>query len=297
MTTGRPSGSRLKLTLEMIKFEHTVFALPFALVSALLAARHQGLPRGLPSAAVVAWILVAMVAARSAAMAFNRLVDIRFDAANPRTAGRALPAGLLQTSYVWAFTFVSVGLFVLAAWRLNPLCVVLAPVALIAILGYSLTKRITSLSHIVLGFAIGLSPVGAWIAVTGGLSVVPLLLGVAVMCWIAGFDIIYSLQDVDFDRSQGLHSLPVRLGNRRALVLSRILHVAVVLLLTAVGIGAGLHLAYAAGVILVAGMLAYEHSLVSPTDLSRVNVAFFTMNGWVSITLFCMVVLDRLLSP
>jgi 4-hydroxybenzoate polyprenyltransferase len=289
--------ARLKIILEMIKFEHTVFALPFALISVLLAARHAHLPNGLPSVYQLGWVLVAMVAARSAAMAFNRLVDARFDAANPRTAGRALPAGLLTRLQVGLFTAASCALFILAAWRLNPLCLMLSPVALAALLGYSLTKRFTALCHLILGFAIGIAPIGAWIAVTGALHPLPILLGAAVMLWIGGFDIIYALQDVEFDRSAGLYSLPRAIGRGRALMLSRIMHAQMVILLIVVGVLASLHTAFFIGVVVVAALIAYEQSIVSPNDLSRVNVAFFTLNGWISMSLFAFVLLDRLVAP
>lgn len=284
---------RLKTILEMIKFEHTIFALPFALISMLLAARSQ--PHGLPSVRIVVWILAAMVGARSAAMAFNRLVDAPFDAANPRTAKRALPAGLLKAGQVALFTVASVALFLYASYALNPLCFALSPLALLAVLGYSYTKRFTSFCHLVLGFAIGIAPIGAWLAVTGRFSPVPLLLGAAVMLWIGGFDIIYALQDVEFDESQKLHSLPKRLGKARALTLSRLMHLTMIGLLIAVGVIASLHAVYFLGIAVVAGLIAYEQSIVSPDDLSRVNVAFFTLNGWVSVSLFAFVVLDRLL--
>jgi 4-hydroxybenzoate polyprenyltransferase len=287
---------RLRIMLEMIKFEHTVFALPFALISVLLAARHAGLPNGLPAGRTLVWVVVAMVGARSAAMAFNRLADARFDAANPRTAGRALPAGLLTRAQVAVFTVFACGLFVLAAAMLNPLCLYLSPVALAAVLGYSLTKRFTSLCHLVLGLAIGIAPIGAWIAVTGAVHPVPLLLGAAVMLWIGGFDIIYALQDVDFDRSAGLYSLPGRLGKPGALAVSRLMHLTMLGLLVAVGVLAGLHAAYFVGLGIVALLIGYEQSIVSPTDLSRVNVAFFTLNGWVSVSLFTFVLLDRLVA-
>jgi len=287
-----PAG-RLRIILEMIKFEHTVFALPFALISTVLASKT--LPGGLPSGATVSWIIAAMVGARSAAMAFNRIVDREFDAANPRTASRAIPAGLLTVGQVWAFTLASIALFVLAAAMLNPLCLALSPLALLAILGYSYTKRVTSLAHCALGFGIGIAPIGAWIAVTGRLDATPLLLGAAVMLWIGGFDIIYALQDVDFDTRAGLHSLPRRLGKGRALAVSRWMHAAMIGLLAMAGLGAGLGGAYFAGVALAGGLIAYEHSIVSPDDLSRVNTAFFTLNGWISVLLFGFVLLDRVL--
>lgn len=241
------------------------------------------------------WILAAMVGARSAAMAFNRIVDARFDAENPRTASRAIPAGLLSAGQVWLFTFASIALFVLAAAMLNPLCLALSPFALAAILGYSYTKRFTSLSHLALGFGIGIAPIGAWIAVTERLELIPLMLGAVVMLWIGGFDIIYALQDVDFDQQAGLHSLPRAIGKSRALLLSRILHLLMLGLLVGIGIAAGVGWIYFAGVAVVGALIAYEHSIVSPNDLSRVNLAFFTMNGWVGISLFVFVLMDRIL--
>ena len=283
----------MKIILEMIKFEHTVFALPFALISAILAART--LPGGVPGARSIFWILMAMVGARSAAMAFNRIVDARFDARNPRTANRAIPAGLLSVGQVWLFTVAAIVLFVFAAHQLNPLCLALAPVALLVVLGYSFTKRFTSLSHLALGFGIGIAPIGAWIAITGRLELIPLMLGAVVMLWIGGFDIIYALQDVDFDREAGLFSLPKAIGKGPALLVSRVMHALMLAILAAVGIAAGLGWLYFAGVMVVAGLIAYEHSIVSPTDLSRVNVAFFTMNGWVGVALFVFVLLDGIL--
>jgi 4-hydroxybenzoate polyprenyltransferase len=291
---GTSFWNRLRIILEMIKFEHTIFALPFALISALLAARS--LPHGLPSPRIAAWILAAMVGARSAAMAFNRLVDARIDGQNPRTAMRAIPAGLLRADQVAIFTVASVALFGLASFELNRLCFLLSPLALAAILGYSYTKRFTALCHLVLGFSIGIAPIGAWIAVTGHLALVPILLGAVVMLWIGGFDIIYALQDVDFDRSMGLFSMPRLLGKGPALLVSRLMHAAMLATLVSVGMLSSLHALYFVGVAVVAALVAYEQSIVSPKDLSRVNLAFFTLNGWVSVSLFAFVVLDRLVA-
>jgi 4-hydroxybenzoate polyprenyltransferase len=221
-------------------------------------------------------------------------VDASFAAAHPRTATRAIPAGLLTSVQVGAFVFASCAVFVLAAWQLNPLCLALSPVALVAILGYSMTKRFTALCHLLLGFAIGIAPIGAWIAVTGSLHPLPIVLGAAVMLWIGGFDIIYALQDVEFDRSAGLHSLPRVLGRGPALFLSRIMHAQMLVLLTAVGVLASLGVLYFVGVAIVAGLIAYEQSIVKPNDLSRVNLAFFTLNGWISVSLFAFVLLERL---
>ena len=261
----------------MIKFSHSVFALPFALASAALAAREGY------RWSQLGWIVVAMVGARSAAMGFNRLADATIDARNPRTAGRELPKGVLTRGEVWVLVLISAAALVLAAAMLNPLCLALSPVALAIVFGYSYTKRFTALSHMVLGLALAIAPVGAWLAVRGTFSPIAVVVGLAVLMWVAGFDAIYSCQDVEFDRASGLHSLPARIGIRRALVVARLFHVAAVILLAAVYPLAGLHPIYLAGVAVVAFLLAYEHSLVRADDLSRVNAAFFTMNGWVSV--------------
>ena len=282
--------SRTRMILEMIKFEHTIFALPFALIAALLAAR----PHLFPDLRTIFWILVAMVSARSSAMAFNRIVDADYDKNNPRTAARHIPAGLLSQTQVWTFLAVTLGLFELASWQLNSLCFALSPVALLFILGYSYTKRFTSLCHIVLGCAIGIAPVGAWLAVTGKWSPVPLMFGAIVMLWIGGFDIIYALQDYEFDSRSSLFSLPKKLGKANSLLVSRMLHALMISLLIAAGLVAGLHLIYFIGVTVVTCLIIYEQMLVKPDDLSRVNLAFFTLNGWVSISLLLFVFLDRL---
>ena len=261
----------------MIRFSHSVFALPFALASAALAARLAGV-----TARQIAWIVVAMVAARSAAMGFNRLVDRGIDARNPRTAGRELPKGVLSAREVTLFVAVSAAAFVLAAAMLNPLCLALSPVALAIVFGYSYTKRFTAAAHLVLGLALSVAPVGAWLAITGRFHPAPLALAGAVLLWVAGFDTIYACQDADFDRAEGLHSLPARVGVPRALALSRTMHVAAVALLAAVYWLAPLHPLYLAGVAVIAGLLAWEHTLVSPADLSRVMQAF-NLNGWVSL--------------
>jgi 4-hydroxybenzoate polyprenyltransferase len=284
--------TRSRLLLEMIKFEHTIFALPFALISYLLAIRHR--ISGFDGTTLF-WIVVAMVGARSAAMAFNRLADTEYDAQNPRTAKRHLPAGLISRAQATLFLLITIALFEIAAWRLNRLCLLLSPVALGAILGYSYTKRFTALCHLFLGFAIGIAPIGAWIAVRGRLDVVPILLGAVVMLWIGGFDIIYALQDYDFDRESALFSLPKAIGKANALTISRLLHAIAVALLIAIGKLDGLHFLYFVGVAVVAGLILYEQSLVKPDDLSRVDMAFFTLNGWVSVSLFAFVLLDSLL--
>jgi len=275
----------------MIRFSHSIFALPFALASVALAGgRDVPWPRFL-------WILVAMVGARSAAMGFNRLADHAIDARNPRTAARELPKGALSRTEVWVFVAASAALLVLAAAMLNPLCLALSPVALLIVFGYSYTKRFTALSHLVLGLALGVAPVGAWIAVRGSLDPVPFVLGLAVLAWVAGFDILYACQDVDFDRREGLHSIPAGLGVRRALVVSRLLHAAAVaLLLLLYPLAPRLHPVYVAGVVGVAALLAYEHRLVHHDDLSRVDAAFFTVNGWISVGYFVATLAARLLA-
>jgi 4-hydroxybenzoate polyprenyltransferase len=281
--------SRLRVMLEMIKFEHTVFAMPFALSSALVAAR------GIPKLATLGWILLAMVGARSAAMAFNRIVDAGIDAANPRTRSRALPAGLVSIGAAWAFTIIAAGCLVFAARMLNPLAFALSPVALIVVLGYSYSKRFTSLSHLWLGLALGIAPVGAWIAITGRIGFASMVLSAAVILWTAGFDIIYSLQDLDFDRKTGLFSLPARIGPDRALLISRVFHAGMVALLVWFGLMTGRGPIYYAGSAAVAIFLIYEQSIVSPRDISRVNAAFFTLNGCVSMAMLGFVAADVLL--
>ena len=261
----------------MIKFSHSVFALPFALASAAVAAGGRVPWPELP------WIVVAMIGARSAAMGFNRLADQAIDARNPRTAARELPRGALSRHEVWLFVSLSALALVGAAAMLNPLCLMLSPVALLVVMGYSYTKRFTSLSHLVLGLALAIAPVGAWLAVRGRFEAAPVLLALAVLAWVAGFDTIYSCQDVEFDRREGLRSLPALLGIRRALTVARLLHVVAAVLLAALYAVAPLHPIYLAGVAGVAALLAYEHSLVSADDLSRVDAAFFTVNGWISV--------------
>lgn len=288
-SAGAGAMARLKTLLEMIRWEHTIFALPFALVGALLAAD------GIPPWRILFWIVVAMIGGRSSAMCFNRLVDQEFDALNPRTASRALPAGLLSRSSAWIFTFVSAGLLVLSAAQLNRTALLLSPLALVMIWGYSLTKRFTRFCHLVLGLAISAAPAGAWIAVRGRLDMPALLLSGAVLCWVAGFDIIYALQDETFDRETGLHSLPASLGTAGSLLASRLLHLVAVQLL--IGAGAVLQrgVFYWVGIAAVAGLLLWEQSLVRPGDLSRVNAAFFTANGFISLGFLAAVVMDLLL--
>ncbi len=266
-------------TLRMIRFEHSVFALPFALLGALLAAG------GWPTAWQLFWIVVAMVAGRSAAMAFNRIADIRYDRENPRTAARELPTGKLSVSFAWTFTLVSAAVLVLAAWQLNPLALKLSPAVLAVLLLYSYTKRFTTLTHWVLGACLGMAPAGAWIAVRGTLEWEILPLALAVVCWVAGFDIIYACQDVGFDRRVRLYSLPARIGIGGALWVSRALHAVMLGLLVWLARAAGLGVLAYASLGVTGLLLAYEHSLVKPDDLSKVNAAFFTVNGYISVLL------------
>ena len=284
-----PVLRNLRVTLEMIKWEHSIFALPFALCGAMLAAG------GLPTAHQVAWIIVAMVAARSAAMAFNRLADASIDAANPRTSTRALPAGQLTPAFVATFVVISSAVFIAAAAELNRLALWLSPLALAVLLLYSYTKRFTRWSHLVLGFALGIAPSAAWIAVRGSLDPRILLLTAAVTFWVAGFDVLYACQDLDFDRSSGLHSIPRYLGISRALWVARAFHLIMLLLLAALLAAFGMGKLAIAGVAVVAVLLAYEHSLVSAGDLRKLNAAFFTMNGVISVVFFVFVAGDLLL--
>jgi 4-hydroxybenzoate polyprenyltransferase len=266
----------------MIKFEHSVFALPFALTGALLAARFT--TRGWPSLRQILWIVAAMVAARSAAMTMNRIADLRYDKENPRTAQRALATGALSLQFAWIFTLGAAGVFFIAAWQLNPLALKLAPAAIAVLFFYSFTKRFTTWSHIFLGFALGISPAAAWIAVTGGLDARMLILCAAVTLWVGGFDVLYACQDVDFDKHAGLFSVPKRFGVANALRIARVMHVCVVGLLAWLAMSFGLPWPAWAGILVVALLLGYEHSLVKANDLSRLDAAFFTMNGYISIS-------------
>lgn len=282
-----------RIYLEMIKIEHSVFALPFAMIGMMWGAEALG-RGGWPGAWSFAWIVVAMVSARSAAMAFNRIVDRHIDAENPRTQMRALPAGLLELRKANLFFYGSVAVFLVAAGMLNPLALALSPIALLVTLGYSLTKRFTPLCHFVLGLSLGIAPAAAWVGVTGSLSWPIVALTAAVLLWTAGFDILYALQDEEFDRERGLRSLPETLGRRRALLASRLCHGLAVLFLAWAGVLFERGTFYAFGVLAAAGMLAYEQSLVREDDLSRVNVAFFTFNGFVSIGVFAFAMADML---
>ena len=279
------SRSRLRTVLEMIKFEHSVFALPFALTGALLAARatHQP-PSGWPSLRQFVWIVVAMVAARSAAMTMNRIADVRFDGENPRTQQRALVTGALSLQFAWLFTLLAVAVFFVASWQLNSVALKLAPLAITILFFYSFTKRFTNWSHIFLGFALGISPAAAWIAVTGNLDWRMLILCAAVTLWVGGFDVLYACQDVDYDLRAGLYSIPQRFGVANALLISRVMHIALVALLSWLAFSFALPWPAWLGIAVVAALLTYEHSLVKPGDLSRLDAAFFAMNGYISIS-------------
>ena len=279
--------TKLAVILSDIKIQHTVFALPFALMSAFLAAG------GMPEVEKLVWIIVCMVGARSAAMAFNRIIDARFDAMNPRTCERALPSGRIRVGSYWAFLTISSVLFIFSTWMLNKLAFYLSPVALVIVFFYSVTKRFTAFSHFWLGLAISVAPVGAWIAIREEISFISLLLGAAVVFWLIGFDILYSCMDVEADRVNRLHSIPQRFGVERALKLALASHVLMmlfllVLLTSAVLLGP----LYLTGVLMVACLLLYEHSLVKKDDLSKVNMAFFNINGIISIGLMLFVIVD-----
>lgn len=273
--------AKLKTTLEMIKFEHTLFALPFAFLGAVMAAN------GLPTWQQILWITLAMVGARSAAMTFNRIVDREIDAKNPRTANRELPSGKLSVEFAWVFLFVSIGIFLLAAYSLNWLTFVLSPVALVSVLAYSYAKRFTSFAHLLLGWSLAISPTAAWIAVRGAIdSEVPLLLSLFVLMWTAGFDVMYACQDYEFDKKSGLHSIPARFGIARSLWIARLFHFQAFIVLLLLYLVSGLGVIALIGVGAVALLLVYQHMLVKATDLSKMNAAFFTTNAFVSILLF-----------
>ncbi len=272
--------SKLQTTLSMIKFEHTLFALPFAFLGAIMAAN------GLPTWRQILWITVAMVGARSAAMTFNRIVDREIDAKNPRTANRELPTGRLSLSFAWAFLYVSIGVFLLASYSLNWLTFALSPVALLFVLGYSYAKRFTSLAHLLLGLALAIAPSAAWIAVTGSIAdEVPILLSLFVLMWTAGFDVLYACQDYDYDRKAGLRSIPARVGVPRSLWIARLFHFQAFIVLLVLWLVTGMSWISLAGVGLVTLLFIYQHSLLKPNDLSKMNAAFFTTNAFVSVIL------------
>jgi 4-hydroxybenzoate polyprenyltransferase len=279
---------KITLYLRMIKFSHSIFALPFAFTSALIAASGVPLPRQ------IFWIIAAMVGARSGAMGLNRVIDRRIDAANPRTAGRELPRGMIGVSETVLFVLVSFGLMILAAYMLNPLCLKLSPVAIAVLFIYSYTKRFTWASHFVLGFAISASPLGSWMAVRGTFDPAIIPLAAAVIFWLAGFDVLYALQDIDFDRSHGLYSIPKRFGVKKSLYLSRSLHAASFFLLVANGLIFSLGVFYWIGMLVTAGLFLYEHSLIKESDLSKLDMAFFNMNGYISMTVFLFTLMEFL---
>ncbi len=286
MATLQRATRRLKTFAELVKFEHTVFALPFAYAGAFLAAG------GWPGLDKFWWVTVAMVGARSAAMSLNRLIDRYIDARNPRTAGRPLPQGRMKVPEVVAIIVLSLVVLYLAAANLNPLCVTLFPLVVFILVAYSYTKRFTWAAHFVLGLALGFAPFGGWIAVTGTIHPASLALGVAVGLWVAGFDLIYAILDVDFDRQEGLYSIPAVFGVRRALQVSSSLHIATFLILLGLFFYLGLGYLYLAGVLVTGILLWYEHAIISPSDLSRLDVAFFNVNGIIGIIFFCFTLLD-----
>lgn len=272
---------KIAILLEMIKFKLTVFALPFAFTGVFLAAG------GVPAAMIFVWVILAMVGARTCAMGFNRIVDRRFDAANPRTAERALPAGKVGLVEAWVLVVAAAALFIFACWSLNPLTLLLAPFALGLTLLYSLTKRFTSLCHLILGLALSFAPLGGWVAVTGSLAGYPYVLSLGVLFWVAGFDTVYACLDADFDRQAGLYSLPSRFGRKNAFRLAGIFHILAFLLFAATGWQQQLNAWYFIGLAITAGAMSYQHLIVNPSDLSRIQASFFSMNGLISITIFC----------
>jgi len=279
-----------KVYLELVKFSHTIFALPFAFMGALLAAG------GMPTASQLFWILIAMVGARTGAMSCNRLLDFKIDSQNPRTKDRPLPAGQVNVWQVSLLILISYGLFIFAASRLNHICFILSPYVVIILSLYSLAKRFTSYTHYILGFSLGMSPIGAWLAVSGSLSWPPVFLGLAVLCWVSGFDLLYALQDIEFDRKTGLFSLPLKLGIPATLTLAKRLHLIILGLLFLVFLASPfLGWLYLLGLFMAAILLHYEHQLISADDLSKIDAAFFTINGYLSVSLFLITALDVLL--
>ncbi|HZV46288.1 MAG TPA: UbiA-like polyprenyltransferase [Thermodesulfovibrionales bacterium] len=272
--------------LEMIKFQHSIFALPFAYLGAFLAEMR------VPDFLTLLWITLAMVGARSFAMAMNRLIDREIDRRNPRTAERALPKGLLPIPSVIVFSLISLTVFLIAVYNLAPICRYLWPFVVIPFVIYPYTKRFTWLSHFILGLCLGLAPVGAWIAVTNSVSIEPFLLGAAVLCWVAGFDIFYAIQDMNFDQKYRLYSIPANFGIRTSLVLTKLLHFTAISFLVWTGIRLDLGIFYFIGVFIAGVLLAYENSIIKPNDLSKLNVAFFTMNGVISVLMFCFVAME-----
>ncbi|HYQ47908.1 MAG TPA: UbiA-like polyprenyltransferase [Thermodesulfovibrionales bacterium] len=277
---------KVSLYLRMIKFSHSIFALPFAFTAALIAAG------GVPPVRQIFWIAVAMVGARSGAMGLNRIIDRQIDRENPRTAAREIPRGVVGVAEAAVFVLLSFCLMAIAAYMLNPLCLMLSPIAIGVLVLYSFTKRFTWLAHLVLGLAIAAGPLGAWVAITGAVDRMILPLVLAVICWLAGFDILYALQDIEFDRHYGLYSIPQRFGIRKSLYIARGLHMVTFILLVLNGVLFRLGIPYSAGLVIVAGLFLYEHSLVKEHDLSRLDMAFFNMNGYISMTVFIATLAD-----
>ena len=278
----------ISVFLEMIKFSHTIFALPFALAGAVLAAR------GMPSTYQLFWIVMAMIGARTAAMAMNRLIDAEIDSRNPRTSGRAIPAGLIGKGSVLLFTILATLLMLFSAWKLNPLCLKLSPIALFFLVLYSYCKRFTAMAHIILGICLAAAPVGAWMAIRGAIELPAILLGLSVLFWVSGFDILYALQDLEFDRGAGLHSIPVRLGIAGSLRLARLFHCLMLLLLVSLWIHLGLGWFFAASITVSAGLLTYEHLLLRGGNLEKLDAAFFNMNGYISVVVLAGTILDTI---
>ncbi len=272
---------KISVLLEMIKFKLTIFAMPFAFTGAFLAAG------GVPDLLVFLWIILAMVGARTSAMGFNRIIDWKFDAANPRTEKRAIPAGEVNLKEAWLMVIIAALLFFFSCYQLNRLTLLLSPLALGLTFFYSLTKRFTSLCHLVLGVALAFAPLGGWVAVRGSLSEFPFVLSLGVLFWVAGFDTIYGCLDVDYDRKAGLYSLPSRLGPQKAFRVAVVFHLIAFLLFTVTGVQMGLNYFYFFGLIITAAALFYQHLIVSPSDLSRIHASFFSMNGLISVTIFC----------
>ena len=287
-TTDTTLLRKITVFLEMIKFSHTIFALPFALTGALLAAR------GLPSGAQLLWICLAMVGARTAAMGLNRLIDAEIDARNPRTAGRAIPAGLIGKGVTLTFICASLALLLVAAAQLNPLCLKLSPLALFFLVLYSYCKRFTALAHVVLGICLAAAPIGAWIAIRGSIDLPALILGGIVLFWVAGFDILYALQDLEFDRNAGLHSIPVALGVNGSLWAARLFHLVMLVLLAGLYMVMQLGGFFMAGIVVVVAMLSYEHWLLRKGDLRKLDAAFFNMNGYISVAILIFTALEVL---
>lgn len=279
---------KIVLYLRMIRFSHSIFALPFAFTGAIIAAG------GIPSLRQIVWITIAMVGARSGAFGLNRIIDRKIDKANPRTSNRELPTGVITLSEATLFTIVSLIVFVFAAYMLNPLCLKLSPIAIAVLFIYSYTKRVTWAYHFVLGLALSAAPVGAWIAIKGTLDVEIIPMGIAIVFWLAGFDTLYALQDIEFDKSYGLYSIPKRFGIKKALILSRLFHFITFLMLVISGLLFKLGLFYWLGMMVVAGLFIYEHSLVKENDLSKLDRAFFNMNGYISMAVFIFTLLDSL---